>query len=54
MLSSDKLLKNDLAGEIDSIVKSSPFMGAQKLERKPQKKQDNYQMPYAALHELQK
>jgi hypothetical protein len=26
MLSSDKLLKNDLAGEIDSIVKSSPFM----------------------------
>jgi hypothetical protein len=37
MLSSEKLLKNDLAGEIDSIVKSSPFMGAQKLECKPEK-----------------
>ncbi len=30
-------LRNDLAGEIDSILKSSPFMGAQKLECNPEK-----------------
>ncbi len=37
MLWSDKLLKNDVARERDSIVKSSPFMGAPKLEHKPEK-----------------
>jgi hypothetical protein len=50
MLSSDKLLKNDLAGEIDSIVKSSPFMGAQKLEHKPQKNNTSLLSNAITLH----